>query len=222
MKTTKRILALTLCIFAVAGLSACGNKTPEEETGTVRFESLDEAYEAMTGAALEGDYRNAVRYYNSGAANAEKNDVRSWYLYSVAMENYEKDGCIGYPLDVLQNQVGESFFLSNAMIGTLQNESRNFNGCYFNGNYYLYLVDGKVAVSDMTELTVSVITDGELVKRNGVYYWAQHHADGDDTLLYTITSVDTGYELTAVEGATDSTYSGIYTPCALELPVLYY
>lgn len=223
MKKGKILTAILLCIVTAVSLSACaapgGN---EDETGTVQFENADAAFEAMTGAVLDGNYQDAVRYYQSGAADADNADTLSWYYYSLAVNDYEKDGCIGYPLELLQDRIGDDFELADEKIGELQIAARNFNGVYTDGGFYIYIADGKIAVGDGEHLTGDVFCTGELVKKDGIYYWAEHNNDGADKLMYTVTLSDGGIYLAAVEGASDNLYEGTYQYTAAEMPVLHY
>lgn len=221
MRKGKMIFTCFLSILFVFLLASCDAvKTQEEETGTVYFESADLALEAMTDAVLEGNYNDAIRYYNSGAADAQDDNVVNWYYYSMAL-GQEDDGCIGYPLDLLQNRTGDYFELADEKIGELQLEARPFNGAYSNESFYLYIADGKIAVA-YEHLTGGVFCNGELVKQKDTYYWAEHSNDGADKLLYTITLTDSGLNLTAVEGAEDDLYAGTYTYVDAEMPELYY
>lgn len=223
MKKGKILTAILLCIVTAVSLSSCaasgGN---EDETGTVHFDSADEAFEAMTGAVLDGEYQDAVRYYQSGASDADNADTLNWYYYSLAVNDYEKNGCIGYPLELLQDRVGDAFELADEKLGELQIAARNYNGVFTDGGFYIYIADGKIAVGNGEHLTGDVFCTGELVKKDDTYYWAEHHNDGADKLMYTITLSDGGIYLAAVDGASDNLYEGTYQYTAAEMPVLHY
>ncbi len=224
MKKVRIITALISVIMLSVCFASCdsGKITNEDETGTVHFESDDEAYEAMTGAALEGNFNDALRYYKSGGANADNSDVSDWYFYSMAVNDYNKKGCIGYSLDLLQNHVSMDFEQSDKIMGELQSAVRDYNGVYFNGDYYIYLSDGKIAVGEFVQLTDRTVTNGEIAVKDNVLYWAEHNVNGNDKLLYSIEITEKGLTLTAVEGAENAMYAGDYTPFAGEMPVLVY
>ncbi|MCD7828496.1 MAG: hypothetical protein LUG85_08210 [Clostridiales bacterium] len=226
MKTSKKLLALTAALLMIICLCACNSeKTQEDETATVHFDTVDEAYEAMTAAVKEGNYSDAVKYYYSGAVESDNGDTLNWYYYSKALDDYENDGCIGYPLDLLQNMIGDDFEGADEMISELQTIARYFDGVYYGGEgYFLYFSEGKIAVSIETELTGDVICDGELLYIDDEYYWAVHNVNGDDDIQYKIIITDTGLTIETAEkmDSTATEYVGDYTYYQGELPILYY
>lgn len=219
----KNIIALILCAVLVFVFSSC-SKTDEaeDETGTVVFESPQEAYEAMTGAAISGDFSDALRYYESGAEDATDPELSNWYNYAKSANDYDAKGCIGYPLDFLMNRVSVQFDGSKALMGELQTMVHDLNGCYAMGDVYLYLQDGKIAVGEATRLVDKNYAPWELVIKDNVLYWAKHNMDGADELLYTIERSDTGLTVTAVEGVENDIYAGNYSYSPAEQPILYY
>lgn len=230
MKKIKIIAAAILCLSLAVFMPACSStKTAEDETGTVHFESPDDAYEAMTGAAEEGNYADAVRYYASGAADADENDVLSWYFYSMAADKFENEGCIGYPLDLIQNKLGDDFHKADGLLGELQLAARSFNGTYENNGIYLYIYDGKIAAGFESQLTGSVICTDELVIRDKEYYWARHNTDGADELLYklelnsnTVAVTVLGEDKEAEDNTEIDMYAGSYSLVSAEMPEMQY
>ncbi len=227
MKNLKRMCAIVFSLSLVLSICSCSaNKVDEEEeTATVHFDTNEEAYEAMTEAAKEGNYSEALKYYRSGAADANSSESLNWYYYAMSLDDYENDGCIGYPLDLLQNMLGDDFDEADAIISELQEIARYFDGAYYGGDgYYIYFSDGKIAVNAEVQITEATICTGELVYIDEVYYWADHVVNGDDNIMYVITITDTGFTLTAAEefGSTETMYAGDYTYAQAEMPEVYY
>lgn len=230
MKKIKIIAASILCFSLAVFMPACSSmKTAEDETGTVHFESPDEAYEAMTGAAEEGNYADAVRYYASGGADADEDDVLSWYFYSMAADKFENEGCLGYPLDLIQNKLGDDFHEADGLAGEIQLATRNFDGTYEDNGVYIYIYDGKIAASVGTQLTGGVICTDELVLRDKEYYWARHNTDGADELLYRlelsndiITVIPLEESEAGESDAQENVYAGSYSLVSTEIPEMYY
>lgn len=212
----KKFLALMMSFVVLICLTSCGT-----DRKTVHFKNAQEAYEAMTDAVENGNYEDAIAYYNSGAADSGNSDVVNHYYFSVAMNDNEEKGCLGYPLDII-SRCSDFFEPSKDAYGELQLLTRSLDGAYHCGQYYyLYFIDGKIAIGDGGQLTGSVYCDGELVCKDGTYYWAEHNTEGDDTLLYKIEITVNGITLTAVD-ETNNTYEGQYTGFSAEMPILTY
>lgn len=218
----KRIFAVILVLSMLFCFASCDAQKTGNETETTLFESDSEAYEAMTNAAKDGNYDDAIKYYNNGAAGADDADVINWYFYSMAMKEYEDYNCIGYPLDLLQNKVSEDFEPAKAAIGQLQTKVRELNGVYENTGVYLYIADGKLAISAGSQLSGTVFCNNEIVYKDEVCYFAERGQDGTHKLLYTIESVNGGIYLKATENAQDDLYSGTYFMIHSEFPTMVY
>lgn len=218
----KRIIALIICACMLLCFAACKAKPSSEEEMTKSFESAEKAYEEMTDAAAEGRFGEAVVCYNSGAADVNDTDVVNWYYYSLAMKEYEEHGCLGYPLNLLQYNVDADFQPAKSAMGELQTVCRDLNGAYENDGIYLYILDGKLAVSVGSQLTGTVFCDSELILKDDVFYYALRANDGTHTLLYTLEFVDNGLSVQPTEDNTDDMYSGVYAPIPAEYPELIY
>ena len=181
----------------------------------------DNAYEMMTDAAINGDYAAAIGYYDDGGAASGKTDVTDWYFYSMAMNDYITNGCLGYSYDLLSNKCSASFVIATQKATEIDALTENFDGAYRCGRNYLYISDGKIAVNNGSHLTGTVYCTDELAIKDGTYYWATHSVDGEDTLLYTLTLTDSGVTVTAVNES-DTMYAGEYVPDHSEFPTLIY
>lgn len=202
----KKTVAIIMCLVLAIAFAGCSK--------------VDESsYEAMTGAAIGGNYADALNYYENGGADSGNADVLNWYYYSMAMNDYTSDGCLGYSYDLLVNKCSNAFSPADGKAEELLSLMKSFDGAYSCGRYYLYIDDGKIAVGDYTQLTGTVYCTDELVLKNGTYYMAKHSVDGEDTLLYTLTLSDSGITVTAVDDA-NNMYAGEYTPITCEFPEL--
>ena len=211
MKKISAVLAVIILIFT---LTACTKSAGD-------FDSPDEAFEAMTNAAENGDYAKALDYYENGAVDSGSAELINWYYYSLAMNAYEENGCLGYAYNLLTDRCGDLFEPTQRESGNIQQYTRLFDGIYQYDRYFLYCADGKIALGIDTQLTGTVYCTGELVLTDDVYYWAEHNADGDDTLLYKLELSDSGLTLSAVSEENDE-YSGTYSWYSGEMPVLVY
>lgn len=216
-KSVSIILAITV-LFAFAG---CGAGELETENGTVYFENSADAYEAMTDAIAEGEYENAEIFYNSGAADSDDN-ASDWYYYALAKKEYEEFGCVGYPLDQLQNRLSYDFTEANEFTGEMQKLTRNLNGAYENTGVFLYLADGKIAVALGEAESEYIFTSSEIAIKDGVYYWVDRNSDGTHTYQYTIEVTEKGIYIEPTEDNTDDLYSGQYVISSSAIPVIYY
>ncbi|MBR5232992.1 MAG: hypothetical protein IKW03_02160 [Clostridia bacterium] len=216
-------IALLLCfvlIFTI--LSACSDQKPLPDGETELFSTDEEIYEAMTGAAEEGNFKTAVAYYGTGGAGADKEDARDWYLYSLVMDEYNENGCIGYPLDMLTEKLNPSFSPAKKMVDTLKTQVSEFNGVYHMDGSYLYIYDGKIAVSIGTQITDYYFCAYEVSVKDGVFFWTERKSDGTHNDLYTITKNGGKVVVTPVEENKNDMYSGTYDPFNAEMPMLCY
>lgn len=204
----KKIISILVCILLISALSGC-TKTD------------DNAYELMTQSALEGDFAAAVEYYNKGGADSGNSDVLDWYLYSIAMNDYTVNGCLGYSYDLLVNKCSSSFEKAKSKAAEIKALTTDFDGAYNCSMFYLYISEGKIAVNKGSHLTGTVYCTDELALKDGTYYWVNHSVDGEDTLLYTLTLTDSGITVTAVDEE-NNMYSGEYVPDNCEMPMLIY
>lgn len=215
--------ALVLCFAVIVGLfAACSDTAVGSNGKTEAFSTADEAFEAMTGAAENGDYQAALECYTNGAADADEKDINNWYFYSLAMSEHEENGCVGYPMDLIYNRVSEDFDPAKTALGQLQKKVRILNGVYTFDEKYVYILDGKIAVSDGTRLSGIVFCDSEIAVNDGVFSWVKRNNDGSHETLYIIEMTDNGITLTLNEGSTDIGYAGAYTPVSAEYPELCY
>lgn len=203
----KKIISIIVCVLMLSALSGCSKKTD------------DSAYEMMTAEANNGNYDAALEYYHKGGADSGSEDVVDWYFYSMAMSDFESDGCIGYSYDLLANKCNSSFGKAKSKASEIKALVEDFDGAYNCGMTYLYIFDGKIAVNNGSHLTGTVYCSEEIVLRDDTYYWARHTVDGEDTLLYTLTLTDTGITVTAVDEA-NNMYAGEYLPDNCEMPQL--
>ena len=217
-------IALIMCIILIlAVFSACGevHKTlPDGQTEL--FSTDDEIYEAMTGAVEDGNYKSAVAYYNAGGAGAEKEDARDWYLYAMAMDEYNEYNCIGYPLDLLNEKVNEDFSPAKEKIEELRELAKEFDDIYTNDGRYVYICDGKIGTSVDTFVTDFLFCSYEIAIKDGEFYWTQHNADGTHTDLYTIKKENNQLVVTATENNDADIFSGTYDIHVAEMPLLCY
>ena len=219
----KLIVVISVVLIAVlfAACSESDNKGSYNGK-TESFSNADEAFESMSEAVDSGDYQAALDCYQNGAADADELDLNSMYFYSLAMNEYEENGCIGYPLDILYNKPSDLYTPAKEAYDRLLAEVKNLSGCYTLDETYIYIIDGKIAVSDGGRLTGIVFCDSEIAKNDGVYSWVRRNPDGTHETKYTIEVTDTGITLTAAEDSTDTAYAGEYKTVSAEMPELCY
>lgn len=216
-------IAIVLCFVIIVGIfAACSDSSGSYNGKTESFSSADDAFEAMTGAAAEGDYGAALECYTNGAADADEKDINNWYFYSLAMKEHGENGCVGYPLDLIYNRVSEDFGPAQTAYGQLQEKVRILNGVYVLDEQYVYIIDGKLAVSDGTRLSGIVFCDSEIAVNDDVFSWVKRNSDGTHEIKYIIELTDTGIKLTSYEGNTDTSYEGDYSTVSAEFPELCY
>lgn len=233
-------IALIMClVLIISAFAACGkNKTlPDGETEL--FNTEEEAYEAMTGAAEEGNYKSAIAYYGAfsngsngangtnsnigtGAAGADKQDVRDWYLYAMAMDAYNEYNCIGYPLDMLSEKINSDFEPAKEIIEELRNKTKDFNDIYYHDGKYVYICDGKIGTSVDTLITDFLFCAYEISIKDDVFFWTQHNQDGTHTDLYTIKKENNQLIVEATENNEQDIFSGTYDIFVAEMPMLCY
>ncbi len=220
----KKITALIICIATMLSFSACkkADGGAEAESGTIAFESAEKAYEEMINAAAGGDYAKAVQCYNSGAAGVEDTDVVNWYFYSLAMAEYTENGCVGYPLTILEYNVNADFEPAKIAKGELMKQVRDYNGVYECSGVYLYIIDGKIGIGVGQHLTGTVFCNAEVAIKDGKAYYAERKADGSHELLYSIERQNNSIVITALESNTQDMYSGTYSVSPAEYPELIY
>ncbi len=216
MKKTALILAI---IMLVALLGGCKKSLDDGETAL--FDSADDAFEAMTDAIENGDYDDAVKYYNSGAADVDNPNITDYYFYSKAMSEYNEHGCIGYPLDLISN-CGDFFDKKAETDKLLREKAEVFNGAYENNGKMIYILDGKIAVSNGERLSGIVFCTSELAEKNGTYFWIDRSPEGVHTLKYNFEVTDTGIKVNLAGDNTDETYVGDYSRITAEFPELCY
>ena len=95
----KRVVSIILLILLISALTGCTETTDEN------------SYEMMTGAAIDGNYSSALEYYNDGGADDP--NAADWYFYSVAMNDYVANGCLGYSYDLLTKKCSPYFTFAN-------------------------------------------------------------------------------------------------------------
>ncbi len=216
-------IALLLCfLFIISAFSACGEKKPLPDGETEVFSTDEEIYEAMTGAAEEGNFKTAVAYYGTGGAGADKKDSRDWYLYAMAMDEYNEHGCIGYPLDLLCEKINSDFEPAKKMVDELRNQTKEFDDIYYFNGKYLYICDGKIGTSVETQVTDFLFCAYEISVKDGVFYWTERKQDGTHTELYTIKKENNQLIVEATENNEQDIFSGTYDIFVSEMPMLCY
>ena len=217
-------IALIMCfVLMISVFSACVSTEKSLPDGqTEVFSTDEEVYEAMTGAAEEGNYKSAVAYYSVGGAGAEKEDSRDWYLYAVAMDEHKEYNCIGYPLDLLSEKVNEDFEPAKEKIEELREQAKEFNDIYSNNGKYIYICDGKIGTSVDVLVSDFIFCAYEIAEKDGVFYWTEHKQDGTHTDLYTIEKEDNKLVVTATKDNTVDIFSGTYDIFVAEMPMLCY
>lgn len=209
-RTVSTIIVLTL-LFS---FSSCSKDK------SYNFNNANEAYEAMTNAAENGDYKKAVECYENGAADSGDSNLTNWYYYSLAMNLLENNGCLGCSYNLLTDRCSDLFTKANEAANNILLQTRNFDGIYQYGRYYLYIVNGKIAVGTDEQLSGIVFCNYELVVKNKEYYWAEHNTQGDDNLLYKLELSENGISVTSVNE--ENIYGGNYTCFSGEMPELVY
>lgn len=220
----KKLTALIICIIMAIGFSSC-NKADggiEAESGSLVFENAEKAYEEMTNAAATGDFAKAVECYKAGAADTEDADVMNWYFYSLAMAEYTENGCVGYPLTILEYNINGDFAPAKTASNELMMKVRDFNGIYEFEGSYLYIIDGKIGIGVGQHLTGTVFCNAEVAIKDGKAYYAERKADGSHILLYSIERDNNTIVMTALESNTQDMYSGTYSVSPAEYPELIY
>ena len=212
----KKIVIIMLLIFASAVFSACSdNKTAD-------IADSDSAYESMSVAVENGNFEEAMAYYENGAADSGEAGLNSLYYHAHAMTCHENKGCIGYSYDLIAQKSTDISASAEASLEKLRAHTESFDGAYHHNSYhYIYFSDGKIALGDGEQLSGEKYCSGELVCVDKVYYWAIHNDDGNDTLLYRIEKTEDTVILTSVEGA-DDMYSGEYKKFPTDMPTLMY
>lgn len=204
----KKLALIILCIVIAAAFGGCEKVN-------------NNAYEMMTDAAINGNYADALEYYNKGGAASGKTDTTDWYFYSMAMNDYAVNGCLGYPYSLLNNKCSDSFSYADKRAAEIKTHTDKFEGTYKCGMMYLYIQNGIVAVNNGAHLTGTVYCTDELAVKDGKYYWATHSADGEDIFRYELILTDNGITVTPVTD-TDNMFAGEYVTDYFETPVLTY
>ena len=219
----KLIVVISVVLIAVlfAACSESDNKGSYNGK-TESFSNADEAFESMSEAVDSGDYQAALECYQNGAADAEDADLNSMYFYSLAMNEYEENGCAGYPLDILYNRTSDLFTPAKEAYDALLAEVTTLNGAYSLDETYIYIVDGKIAVSDGARLDGIIFCDSEIAVNDGAFSLVKRNSDGTHEIKYTIEKTETGIVLTAVKDSTDTSYAGEYQTVSAEMPELCY
>lgn len=221
----KKIIALFMCcviVFCFASCKTDGNIV-EEESDTVVFESPEKAYQEMVKAAKKGEYKKAVQYYNSGAADVGEPDLLNWYYYSLAMAEYTENGCVGYPLNLFQYYVSENFEPAKKAAEELKAVCPQLNGAYECNGMYIYIWDGKIATNVGVHLSGSIFCSAEIAEKDNKFYFVERKSDGTHNELYTVEMTeDRILVIDAVEGNTADIYSGEYVPMQAAYPELVY
>ena len=182
-----------------------------------------EIFEAMKKAAADGEYTKALDLYKSGAADVANAEVLDWYYYSLAMAEYTQYGCIGYPVNLMQYYVGNSFEPAKKATEDMKSCCSMLNGIYEYAGRYLYVVDGKIAVSIGEHLSGSVFCNAAIAEKDGSFYYADRKSDGTHALIYTVEKTEEGnLVLTATADNKIDLYSGEYLPVGGSLPELIY
>ena len=212
----KKIILFIFMLSMIAVFSACSdNKTSD-------IADSDSAYESMSVAVENGNFEEAMAYYENGAADSGEAALNSLYYHAHAMNCHEKKGCIGYSYDLINQKSTDMSAAAESSLETLRAHTESFDGAYQCNSYsYLYFSDGKIAIGDGVQLTGENYCSGELVYIDNVYYWANHNDSGDDTLLYKIEKTEDTVILTSVEGSADM-YSGEYKKFPTDMPILMY
>lgn len=210
----KKIISIIMLFTFLFSFSSCSKEK------TYNFNTADEAFEAMTNAAENGDYEEAIKCYENGAADSGDSNLTNWYYYSLAMDLYKNEGCLGYPYYLLTDRCSSLFENANKFANEIILCTRGYDGIYQYGNHYLYICQGKIAVGTNEQLSGVVFCKYELVMKDDEYYWAEHNAESEDTLLYKIEISQSGLTVTSVNNET--AYSGEYTCFSGEMPELIY
>ena len=221
----KKIVALIMCCVIAFCFSSCKAdiNTVEDESDTVAFETPEKAYKEMVKAAEKGDFKKAVKYYNSGAADVADADLLNWYYYSLAMAENEENGCVGYPVNLLQYNVSTDFEPAKKALDDLKSVCSNLNGAFECDGRYIYIFDGKIATSVGAHLFGSIFCNAEIAEKNDKLYFVERKSDGTHKELYTVEMTeDRILVIKAVEGNTADVYSGDYIPMQASYPELIY
>lgn len=221
----KKIISVILIFAMLLTFAACGDdvKTPTaDELVSVSPEEAEELFEDMTDLAKDGKFDKAINSYIEGGAGSTDEDLLNWYFYSLAMNEYETNGCIGYPVTLLEYNTDEDFELAQTALSELRMRAREFNGVYeFNGTY-LYMLDGKVAMSVGERITDMTFTSYELAYKNGDYFIMHRNSDGAHMKAFTMKYNGGILSLIATDENANDMYEGSYIRIQAEYPEILY
>ncbi len=216
----KKLIIAVMSFVIVLSFAGCKKNDSVSIGETVKFESPEVAYDAMAEAVENGKFEEAVVYYNSGAADAGKAGTVDMYFYSKAMAEYNKHGCIGYPLDMLMNNLSDGFDLGDEAISMLMEAVRNLNGVYEFAGVYVYIADGKVYISEIGRVEGTVFCSDEILIKDDVLYVARRDENGSHEILYTLVVTDNGIRLESTDE--NDSVAGDYVITPAEFPQLVY
>ena len=216
----KKIVIAVMCFVMVLSFAGCKKNNSVSVGETVKFESPEVAYDAMAEAVEKGKFEEAVVYYNSGAADAGKAGTVDMYFYSKAIAEYEKYGCIGYPLDMLMNNLSDGFEPGEEAISQMMAVVRNLNGVYEFAGVYVYIADGKVYISEIGQVEGTVFCSDEIMIKDEALYVARRGEDGSHEVLYTLVVTDNGIRLESTDE--NDSVAGDYVIVPAEFPQLVY
>ena len=222
----KKIISVMLIFAMLLTFAACGNndvKVPTaDELVSVSAEEAEALFEDMTDLAKDGKFDKAIDSYISGAAGATDEDLLNWYFYSLAMNEYEQNGCIGYPVTLLEYNTDEDFEPAQTALSELRMKAREFSGVYEFNDTYLYMLDGKVAMSVGTRITDMAFTSYELAYKNGDFFIMHRNTDGTHTKAYTMKYNGGILSIMATDDNIEDMYEGSYIRIQAEYPEIYY
>ena len=224
----KFVIAISVVMICFI-FASCGKDAGEDlvsngtyDGKTESFSDAAEAFESMSEAIEAGDFQAALDCYQNGAADAEELNLNSMYFYSLAMNEYDANGCVGYPLDILFNRTGDLYGPAKETYEKLLALVSPLNGVYSLDSTYIYISDGKIAVSEGGRLSELYFCDSEIAVNDGVFSWVKRTADGTHEVKYTIEVVENGIVLKAAKDSTDTVYEGEYKTVSAEMPELCY
>ncbi len=218
MKKTALIIAILMLVTLFGG---CKNTLAESETTTDFSANADESFKQMKDAIQQGNFSEAINQYNNGAASVDDPDITSWYFYAMAMQKNTENNCLGCTIDLLEN-CGDLFELKNEKYAPLKETAEKLNGAYEARGNYLYIVDGKVKISEGEQIKGEDFCASELSFDGKTYYWVDISPDGTHTVMYKITKTETGVSVVLAGENTDDKYVGEYSAFVSEYPTLYF
>lgn len=222
----KRILATGLALASVLALCSCNksdkieNLDYKDESVTVEFDSPEKAYEALSEAVENGDYKAAQIYYRSGAVEAKKEDTEKLYLYSKAKTAYD-NGCRGYAMEICEGADLAGYDKAQELYNNIIVDCRSYDGAYEANGNSLYFNGGKVFIGVAGTEHEMVFTNLELHSKDGKFYIAEHNKDGD-VLKYELSFSENNLILTSVEAQADESFEGTYSSVADDIPQMYF